>query len=268
VSIAIDSNGEVVVTAPKKADVERLDKIVLSKATWIKKRLLKMSDRPPPALGREFISGETYRYLGRQYRLGEEVVPALVFELTGDDGRAQAVAIFEYFEQVTAGFSGERPDGEVVEDDDIDLGDAREQAGVGAVCAREAKLVEQARDAAVEHAVSFATGLVREGAREVGFSGAGRAGDDHGLVLGDPSARGELTDDGLFELPLAREVDALDAGIGDAELGVAEVLCEARIFAREHLGVDKQSEALVERQREGVGGLVLLEPCAGEDAQT
>jgi hypothetical protein len=41
-------------------------------------------------------------------------------------------------------------------------------------------------------------------------------------------------------------------GIGDSQLGVLQVLDEARVFAREHLGIDDQREAFIEGQRDGV----------------
>lgn len=68
VSIAIDPNEGVLVTAPSPAPVKRLDEIVHAKATWIVQRLKRHSDLPPPQ-GKEFVSGETFLYLGRQYRL-------------------------------------------------------------------------------------------------------------------------------------------------------------------------------------------------------
>jgi predicted metal-dependent hydrolase len=68
VSIAIDPNEGVLVTAPSPAPVKRLDEIVHAKATWIVQRLKRQSDLAPCS-EREFVSGETFLYLGRQYRL-------------------------------------------------------------------------------------------------------------------------------------------------------------------------------------------------------
>lgn len=68
VSIAIDPTEGVLVTAPSPAPVKRLDEIVHAKATWIVQRLKRQSDLPPP-MAKEFVSGETFLYLGRQYRL-------------------------------------------------------------------------------------------------------------------------------------------------------------------------------------------------------
>jgi predicted metal-dependent hydrolase len=69
VSIAIDPTDGVLVTAPEPAPVARLDRIVQAKASWISLRLKRQSDRPPAPSAKEFVSGESFLYLGRQYRL-------------------------------------------------------------------------------------------------------------------------------------------------------------------------------------------------------
>lgn len=78
VGIAVEPSGTVVLTAPLTASVPRLDRVVREKAKWIVDRVKRNSSLPPPR-GREFVSGETFLYLGRQYRLrvlpGEDVQP-------------------------------------------------------------------------------------------------------------------------------------------------------------------------------------------------
>jgi predicted metal-dependent hydrolase len=69
VSIAVDPTDGVLVTAPQPAPVERLDDIVHAKASWIVQRLKRQSDLPQTPSSKEFISGETFLYLGRQHRL-------------------------------------------------------------------------------------------------------------------------------------------------------------------------------------------------------
>jgi predicted metal-dependent hydrolase len=68
VSIAVVPGEGLVVTAPSRATKKRLDELVHAKGAWINQRLKRQSDLPPPPR-REFVSGETFRYLGRQYRL-------------------------------------------------------------------------------------------------------------------------------------------------------------------------------------------------------
>ena len=69
VSIAVDPTEGVLVTAPAPAPVHRLDDIVHAKASWIVQRLKRQSDVLLPPCTREFVSGETFLYLGRQHRL-------------------------------------------------------------------------------------------------------------------------------------------------------------------------------------------------------
>lgn len=72
VSVVVDPTDGVVLTAPARTPVTRLDAVVHTKAPWIVQRLRRVSDIPPPLPAREFTSGETFLYLGRQYRLRVE----------------------------------------------------------------------------------------------------------------------------------------------------------------------------------------------------
>lgn len=72
VSIAVEPNGKVVVTAPADTTVARLEGLVRKKALWILERRRQRDQLGPLPAAREFVSGETFRYLGRQYRLKVE----------------------------------------------------------------------------------------------------------------------------------------------------------------------------------------------------
>ncbi len=67
VSIAIDPSEGVVVTAPGATSMARLDNVVRAKARWIVQHLGRQPGEGRAA--REFVSGETFLYLGRQVRL-------------------------------------------------------------------------------------------------------------------------------------------------------------------------------------------------------
>lgn len=69
VAVAVDPEDGVILTAPEHTAVPRLDAIVRSKARWILTRLARRSELPPAPGAREFVSGESFPYLGRQYRL-------------------------------------------------------------------------------------------------------------------------------------------------------------------------------------------------------
>ncbi len=68
VAIAVDREG-ILVRAPAETPLDRLDEIVRGKARWIAERLRRFRDLPPALSAREFVSGETFLYLGRQARL-------------------------------------------------------------------------------------------------------------------------------------------------------------------------------------------------------
>jgi len=69
VALTIEGRGKLVVTAPEGVSIDRLNGIVRHKALWVVKRIKRVSDLPPPPSEREFVSGESVRYLGGQYRL-------------------------------------------------------------------------------------------------------------------------------------------------------------------------------------------------------
>lgn len=69
VAVAVDRSAGVVLTAPDKVSIERLDRVVHDKARWILERLRRVREAEADLPAREFVSGESYLYLGRSYRL-------------------------------------------------------------------------------------------------------------------------------------------------------------------------------------------------------
>lgn len=69
VSVTVAPPGQVVLTAPATTPVERLDRVVLKKGQWIVSRLHRVRPLEPALPPREFVTGETFLYLGRQFRL-------------------------------------------------------------------------------------------------------------------------------------------------------------------------------------------------------
>lgn len=62
----------VAVTAPIDAAQERIEEILRRRIRWIRRQQQLVSELPPEPQPRRWISGETHRYLGRQYRLRVE----------------------------------------------------------------------------------------------------------------------------------------------------------------------------------------------------
>ena len=67
--IAIEPSGQLVVTAPRELVVERIETVLQRRREWIRRRSREVELLPPTPKPREWVSGETHRYLGRQFRL-------------------------------------------------------------------------------------------------------------------------------------------------------------------------------------------------------
>lgn len=75
VGLLVHPSGEVEVKAPEGMGHEAIEAIVRQRAPWILAKQQKMQLRPVPAVEHRYVSGETFLYLGRQYRLKIEEAP-------------------------------------------------------------------------------------------------------------------------------------------------------------------------------------------------
>lgn len=69
VGITVLPNGRIAVTAPTDTPLEQVRAAVLRRASWLVRQLQFFAAVSAPATPREYVAGETHRYLGRQYRL-------------------------------------------------------------------------------------------------------------------------------------------------------------------------------------------------------
>lgn len=67
--IVIERNGKIVVRPPEHYEPEQVDAVVESKRMWIYRNLAEWKDLNASAVVREWVSGETFLYLGREHRL-------------------------------------------------------------------------------------------------------------------------------------------------------------------------------------------------------
>jgi predicted metal-dependent hydrolase len=67
--ITVKPDTSVVVTAPKRTDLEAVAAKVRKRAAWIRRQQAYFGAFLPKLPPRRYVSGETHRYLGRQYRL-------------------------------------------------------------------------------------------------------------------------------------------------------------------------------------------------------
>lgn len=68
-AISVQPDLSVIVTAPADTDRDMIAARVRRRAPWIVRQQRELSQYPPATPPRVYVSGETHRYLGRQYRL-------------------------------------------------------------------------------------------------------------------------------------------------------------------------------------------------------
>lgn len=66
--------GAVSVVVPNSTSLEKIDQLLLSKRQWIREKMAIQREMAPPT-SKEYVSGEAFPYLGRNYRLKVERGP-------------------------------------------------------------------------------------------------------------------------------------------------------------------------------------------------
>lgn len=69
ISISVEPPNSVLVVAPFRSNEEEIRKIVKSKGSWIVKKLFEFRNIESKKVIREFVNGESFMYLGRNYSL-------------------------------------------------------------------------------------------------------------------------------------------------------------------------------------------------------
>jgi predicted metal-dependent hydrolase len=67
--ISVHPEGDVIVTAPHQTTIGTIEEKLKKRLPWIARNLLEVEQQPKQATPRQWVSGETHYYLGRQYRL-------------------------------------------------------------------------------------------------------------------------------------------------------------------------------------------------------
>jgi hypothetical protein len=145
--------------------------------------------------------------------IDDDLVPMIDGELAGQDCRAAAVAIVDYFEQVAALLGGQWCQAPIIEDQKLDTGEALEEAYIPSIAACQRKCVEQAWYAIVEYRSIVAACFVSERASEPTLAGAGFSGDQEILSPRDPVAGCELAKQCLVETARRLGIEILDGRV-------------------------------------------------------
>jgi predicted metal-dependent hydrolase len=110
-AIHVYPDGEVIVDAPMTASYMAIAGKVKKRASWIFKQKLQFEAYPPAMPERKYVSGESCRYLGRQYRLlvkeghGEHVKlinGRIVVETASPENPGKVKALLQYWSRSRA----------------------------------------------------------------------------------------------------------------------------------------------------------------------
>ena len=69
IGITVKRDGELVVAAPVRTSARRLEEVVRAKLPWVRRKLAEFDALGPPPEPRQYVAGELFPYLGREYPL-------------------------------------------------------------------------------------------------------------------------------------------------------------------------------------------------------
>jgi predicted metal-dependent hydrolase len=69
IGITIERGGELILTAPEQCPREQIEQVAQEKRLWVYTKLAQKELLSPPAKPKEYVNGEGFSYLGRNYRL-------------------------------------------------------------------------------------------------------------------------------------------------------------------------------------------------------
>jgi hypothetical protein len=189
--------------------------------------------------------------------VANEFVPVVRGDLARDEGGTAVVPVIEDFEEIAPAEVVEGSEAKVIEDEELGTGQALQEPGMGAVAPGEGELGEEAGETVVPCGQAVTTGLVAEGAGQVGLPGAGGSHDQDTLALADPVATAEAEDERAIEAPGRSEVEVLDGGV-EMETGLAEEALKTPVGPFTLFAFQEEDETVVEVEVLDIGQALLF----------
>ena len=140
-------------------------------------------------------------------------MPAVDRDLAGDQGGAEAIAVFDDLEHVVSLLGPERLEPPIVEDQQFDAAERPHQPRVSPVATGEREIAEHAGNALIKHRAIVAAGLLSEGASQPTLADTGRPFDDQVLRLVDPAPGDQRLKQCAVEAARGSVVDVLDRSL-------------------------------------------------------
>jgi hypothetical protein len=130
-------------------------------------------------------------------RITDNIVPFVDWELAGDDCLSSTVAFFEDFEEIMPCSGIERFETPVIEDEELHAPKRPQESGIATIAARQREISEEL-GALIENGSVVAASPMAERASKPAFADAGRAAQDDVVVGIDPTALGQLLEQGAI----------------------------------------------------------------------
>ena len=193
-------------------------------------------------------------------------MPMFDGQLAGDDGRTGAVPVIEDFEQVTPAFISQRRQSPVINHQHLGLGQLRQCLGVTAITPADGQCRQEARQAHVEGGTPLSARLIGQSTGKEGLADAGRAANQHILVVTDPAAGHQARKQGPVEATRMAEIDILRCRrlFQSGPFQAGSVLPR---FALGQFAVNQQTEPFLEGELADVGLLGLAGQSLGHAGQ-
>ena len=126
--------------------------------------------------------------------LADDGMPVFDRTLAGDDGGSFLIAVLDDFQQIIALRIIEGSQKQVIDDEQLDLGQAGQHFEMGAVGFGLEQHFEQPWSAQIEHGMTLAGGEVAKRTGKITLAHPGGACEEHRVVTADPIGGGEFQD--------------------------------------------------------------------------
>ena len=134
--------------------------------------------------------------------------------LAGENRRSCLVTVITDFQKITALTVGQWSHGPIIDQENVDAGNAVQQFAKASVSAGDGKIAKQTRSADVKRCESLADRFLSQSPSDKSFADATGSGDDQVLVMADPFTGRKTAHELAVETARMTIVDVFDGRIG------------------------------------------------------
>ena len=184
-------------------------------------------------------------------------VPAVHWKLAGQNDGTAIVPVVDDLHKVAALGRGQVDHRPVVQNQDAGSGHLSHQAAHAIAEPGDSEVIEQPRQARVQHAVPLAGGLIAQRTGNPTFARPGFPGQDQMAMLADPAAGEQIADHALVQAARRLHVEVLEAG-GLTQARLSQTREQGRIGAVSRLAIDQQGELVGKIELAAIGEALQL----------